>query len=126
MNLNLGYARVSTQDQLLDLQLDALTAHSCQTIYQEHASGKSAERPELENCLKALRSGDTLIVWRLDRLTESTSWATQQSIAIMAVDNLRPSEECLELMRQIDAQKITHETAVLTILQKAVRYATNT
>lgn len=68
MNLNLGYARVSTQDQLLDLQLDALTAHSCQTIYQEHASGKSAERPELENCLKALRTGDTLVVWRLDRL----------------------------------------------------------
>jgi DNA-binding response OmpR family regulator len=61
-----------------------------------------------------------------ETLTESTSWATQQSIAIMAVDNLRPSEECLELMRRIDAQKITHETAVLTILQKADRYAANT
>ena len=68
MNLNLGYARVSTQDQLLDLQLDALTAHGCGSIYQEHASGQSAERPELENCLKALRTGDTLVVWRLDRL----------------------------------------------------------
>lgn len=55
----------------------------------------------------------------------STAWATQQSIAIMAVDNLRPSAQCLELMHQIDAQKITHEEAVAAILQKAARYATN-
>jgi hypothetical protein len=59
-------------------------------------------------------------------LADSAKWATQQSIAIMAVDNLRPSEQCLELMRQIDAHKITHEEAVLTILQKAARYAANT
>jgi hypothetical protein len=60
-----------------------------------------------------------------ETLTESTSWATQQSIAIMAVDNLRPSAQCLELMDQIDAHKITHEEAVAAILQKAARYATN-
>jgi hypothetical protein len=59
-------------------------------------------------------------------LADSDNWATQQSIAIMAVDNLRPSEQCLELMRQIDDRKITHEEAVLTILQKAARYAANT
>lgn len=58
-------------------------------------------------------------------LTGSTSWATKQSIAIMAVDNLRPSAQCLELMDQIDAQKITHEQAVAAILQKAAQYATN-
>lgn len=58
-------------------------------------------------------------------LTGSTSWATQQAMAIMAVDNLRPSAQCLDLMDQIDAQKITHEQAVAAILQKAVRYATN-
>ena len=66
--MRIGYSRVSTSDQLLDLQLDALTADGCEALYQEHASGKSANRPELENCLKALRTGDSLVVWRLDRL----------------------------------------------------------
>lgn len=66
--MRIGYARVSTEDQNLALQLDALKADTCETIYQEHASGKSSGRPELENCLKALRAGDSLVVWRLDRL----------------------------------------------------------
>lgn len=66
--MRIGYARVSTEDQMLDLQLDALKADGCESIYQEHASGKSGARLELENCLKALRAGDTLVVWRLDRL----------------------------------------------------------
>lgn len=66
--MKLGYARVSTEDQTLDLQLDALKADGCETIYQEHASGKSAARLELESCLKALRAGDVLVTWRLDRL----------------------------------------------------------
>ena len=69
--MNIGYARVSTDDQILDLQLDALNAFGCEVIYQEHASGKSVARPELENTLKSLRSGDTLAVWRLDRLGRS-------------------------------------------------------
>ena len=69
--MNIGYARVSTDDQTIDLQLDALTAHGCECIYQEHASGKTAARPELENALKALRTGDALVVWRLDRLGRS-------------------------------------------------------
>lgn len=66
--MRIAYARVSSDDQILDLQVDALTADGCETIYQEHASGKSAKRPELESCLKALRAGDSLVVWRLDRL----------------------------------------------------------
>jgi DNA invertase Pin-like site-specific DNA recombinase len=71
MNQRIGYARVSTDDQNLDLQRDALHLAGVESIYEETASGKSAGRLELEHCLKALRSGDTLVVWRLDRLGRS-------------------------------------------------------
>ena len=73
MTKRIGYARVSTDDQMLDLQLDALTTSGCDTVYKETASGKSAVRPELAQCLKALRAGDVLVVWRLDRLGRSLS-----------------------------------------------------
>ncbi|WP_339349098.1 recombinase family protein [uncultured Alteromonas sp.] len=67
----LGYARVSTQEQSIDLQLDALNKAGCDEVYQEKYSGKSRNRPELEFCLRTLREGDVLVVWKLDRLARS-------------------------------------------------------
>jgi DNA invertase Pin-like site-specific DNA recombinase len=71
MNQILGYARVSTADQNPDLQVDELNAAGCHRIFVEHATGAQAERPQLGQALDHLRSGDTLVVWRLDRLARS-------------------------------------------------------
>jgi DNA invertase Pin-like site-specific DNA recombinase len=69
--MRIGYARVSTGDQNLDLQLDELEGASCEKVYQEEISGGAKERPELQRCLEELREGDTLVVWRLDRFGRS-------------------------------------------------------
>ena len=66
-----GYARVSTRDQSPTLQLDALTAAGCERIFSENASGAQRDRPELKAALDYLRPGDTLAVWKLDRLARS-------------------------------------------------------
>ncbi len=66
-----GYARVSTQDQTPTLQLDALRAAGCGRIFVETASGAQRERPELKAALDYMREGDTLAVWKLDRLARS-------------------------------------------------------
>ena len=66
----IGYARVSTGDQALDLQRDALTEAGCERIFEDTA-GCAAERPSLHDPLSHLRTGDTLVVWRLDRLGQA-------------------------------------------------------
>lgn len=66
-----GYARVSTQDQDPALQLDALTAAGCGKVYREKASGAQRDRPELIAAIEYMREGDTLVVWKLDRLARS-------------------------------------------------------
>jgi DNA invertase Pin-like site-specific DNA recombinase len=67
----LGYARVSTTDQDLALQLDALKAAGCERVYEETASGAKEDRPELARLLDNARKGDVLVVWKLDRLARS-------------------------------------------------------
>src|SRR3954466_11684681 len=67
----IGYARVSTNDQTLDLQQDALTKAGCEKIFTDTVSGATTERKGLDQALTKLRAGDTLTVWRLDRLGRS-------------------------------------------------------
>ncbi|MEM1346249.1 MAG: recombinase family protein [Pseudomonadota bacterium] len=69
----IGYARVSTQDQSLDLQRDALAAAGCAAIFKDCTSGARTERPGLTEALAYLREGEVLVVWRLDRLGRSLS-----------------------------------------------------
>ncbi len=67
----LGYARVSTTEQNPDLQVDELTAAGCWKVWTDRASGALDRRPQLDEVLEQLRPGDTLVVWRLDRLGRS-------------------------------------------------------
>src|SRR6266478_2975430 len=71
MPMAVGYARVSTQDQDLALQLDALHAAGCDRIFTEKASGAQRDRPQLHAALDYMRPNDTLVVWKLDRLARS-------------------------------------------------------
>lgn len=69
--MNIGYARVSTDDQTLDLQLDALRAVGCDRTFTDQLGGARPDRPGLAEALAYARAGDTLVVWRLDRLGRS-------------------------------------------------------
>jgi DNA invertase Pin-like site-specific DNA recombinase len=72
-----GYARVSSVGQSLDVQLSKLSEHGCNKIYQEKRSGTTADRPELKACLDYVRDGDVLVITKLDRLARSTFHLTQ-------------------------------------------------
>lgn len=92
--MKLGYARVSTQDQNLSLQLDALQEAGCQRIFQEKASGSKMERPELSKLLDIIRPGDTLIIWKLDRLGRSlnhlielVTWLETNQVGLVSLND---------------------------------------
>ena len=70
--MKIGYARVSTMEQNLDLQLQALKKAGCQKIYREKVSGATRQRPEFQRMLDQIRVGDVIVVWKLDRLARST------------------------------------------------------
>ena len=78
----IGYARVSTLDQNPALQMDALRAAGCERIFTEKASGSHRERPQLKATLEFLRTGDTLVVWKLSRLARSLTQVIQTAADI--------------------------------------------
>ena len=64
--MNIGYTRISTEDQKSDLQLDALKQAGCNKVFQDTASGAKTDRRSLDQALRYIRKGDTLVVWKLD------------------------------------------------------------
>ena len=66
-----GYARVSTNQQDTKMQIDALREAGCEKVYEDKISGSKTDRPELNQCLKAMNKDDVLVVWKLDRLGRS-------------------------------------------------------
>ncbi len=87
----IGYARVSTKDQKLDSQLDLLIERGCEKIFSEKASGRKVNRTELDKCLDYMREGDTLVVYKLDRLgrkqlIELSQWLNENQIDLEIID----------------------------------------
>jgi len=84
--MKIGYARVSTRDQKLDLQIDALKRAGCERIFQDVASGSKTARPALDDLLRQLRAGDVLVIWKLDRMGRSLRHLVELVGDLMARD----------------------------------------
>ncbi len=92
-----GYARVSTDDQNLDLQRDALNNAGCEQLFEDQLSGAKAERPGLQQALQYARDGDTLVVWRLDRLSRSLKDLIEMVALLESKDiGLRSLQEAID------------------------------
>lgn len=90
----IGYARVSTREQNLDLQLDALREAGCEKIFEDKLSGARSERPGLSRLKDSLRPGDTVVIWRLDRLARSlkdlitwVNWLHEQEVSLKSLND---------------------------------------
>jgi DNA invertase Pin-like site-specific DNA recombinase len=95
--MRVGYARVSTQDQTPALQLDALASAGCERVFTERASGAQRERPSLVAALDYMRPGDTLVIWKLDRLARSLKQLIETVEALSARDiGLRSLTEAID------------------------------
>lgn len=93
MSQTIGYARVSSTGQSLDVQLEKLNDYGCTRIYQEKITGTTNNRPELKACLEYLREGDKLVITKLDRMARSTNHLTsiaedlkQRGIELIVID----------------------------------------
>ena len=103
--MKIGYARVSTRDQNLDLQVDALKSAGCERIYQDVAGGAKTARPALDDMLGQLRAGDVLVIWKLDRMgrslthLNSSSPHESQLLSIHSVSSARESWSGVSLVQ---------------------------
>lgn len=100
--MKIGYARVSTQDQNLDRQIDQLTKAGCTKIYQEKITGTKKERPELDDMLKNIRQGDIIIICDLTRLSRST-----KDLITLAEEIKKKGAELISLKENLDTTTAT-------------------
>lgn len=98
----IGYARVSSIGQSLEVQLSKLSEYGCDKIFKEKRSGTTADRPELKSCLNYLREGDVIVITKLDRLARSTLHLTQ-----MANDLANDGIELVVIDQSIDTSTPT-------------------
>lgn len=115
--LRIGYARVSTVDQNLDLQRDALHRAGCAQVYEDKASSRTTKsRPELANMRRALRPGDTLVVWRLDRLGGNVN-----DLVLIVNELIAAGVEFESVTESIDT-KTPHGRMFFTIMASMAQY----
>jgi DNA invertase Pin-like site-specific DNA recombinase len=117
----IGYARVSSTGQSLDIQLNKLKEHGCDKTYQEKRTGTDDNRPQLKACLEYLREGDTLVVTKLDRLARSTNHLTT-----VAADLEKRGIDLVVLDQQIDTSSPTgkllfHMLAAIAEFENGIR-----
>ena len=116
-----GYARVSTQEQDLALQLDALRGAGCSKIFEEKASGAQRERPALQAALEYMRGGDTLVVWKLDRLARSLKQLieTVEDLGTRGI-GLRSLTEAIDTTTIAGGKLVFHLFAALAEFERGV------